>query len=375
MITATITFHASYNYGSMLQAYALQMFLMDNGIKNEIINFRTNRQKDLYSLYTKRKGIKYLLKNMSHLFYKTSLKKKNEAFEVFIKTKLVLSNKEYNTLCDLEKSEMKYDVYISGGDQIWNPIPLDFDWSYYLPFVKNGKKISYGVSFGQLSSCGDKEIQSKISYYLKQYNCIGVREEGSAQNVRRLISRNPTITLDPVFLINKEKYIILEKKVSNLPNKGYILFYTLFSDRDKKRIISYISRITKLPIVTTNFSNQYDVFNDYYKHYEAGPGEFLYILHRASLVVTSSFHGTALSIVYNKNFWTIGGNEDARISHILDVSGLKNRSINIENYKNKDYKSKKNINYNNVFKKIEKEKIKSSMFLLNSIKGGTNENQ
>lgn len=51
-----ITFHASHNYGSMLQAYALQQVVKNLGYDCEIINFRTKRQKDLYEV-SFRKGI------------------------------------------------------------------------------------------------------------------------------------------------------------------------------------------------------------------------------------------------------------------------------------------------------------------------------
>ena len=67
--TATITFHAAHNYGSNLQAYALQQTILSLGHSNEIINLRTDRQKDLYTVFTKRKGLKYVIKNLSHLFY------------------------------------------------------------------------------------------------------------------------------------------------------------------------------------------------------------------------------------------------------------------------------------------------------------------
>ena len=78
--TAIITFHASHNYGSMLQAYALQTTVESLGHSCDVINLRTDRQKDLYTVFTKRKGVKYLLKNGTHLLYYPSLKRKYEKF-------------------------------------------------------------------------------------------------------------------------------------------------------------------------------------------------------------------------------------------------------------------------------------------------------
>lgn len=49
---------------------------------------------------------------------------------------------------DLSNEDFQYDIYLSGSDQIWNTSCLDFDWAYFLPFVKRGKKIAYAPSMG-----------------------------------------------------------------------------------------------------------------------------------------------------------------------------------------------------------------------------------
>lgn len=84
---------------------------MGLGHENEIINLRTERQKELYSVFTKRKGIKYVFKNLSHLLYYRSLKKSYSKFEHFINTNLNLTE-EYNTQEELARANLKYDIYI-----------------------------------------------------------------------------------------------------------------------------------------------------------------------------------------------------------------------------------------------------------------------
>ena len=130
-----ITFHAAHNYGSNLQAYALQNVISDIGLDCEIINFRTERQKDQYRPITKRKGLKYLIKNAYFLLNYKSRKEKYNRFEEFINSKLRLSQTEYNSLEDLMTKKPIYDYYISGSDQIWNTAPNDADDAYFLPFV------------------------------------------------------------------------------------------------------------------------------------------------------------------------------------------------------------------------------------------------
>ena len=84
------------------------------------------------------------------------------------------------------------------------------------------------------------------------------------------------------------------------------------------------------------------------------------------LVVTSSFHGTALSIVYGKRFWSIDGALDARISNILKTFDLLSRSIDESNYKNVNYLNE-SIDYKEVYKTLELERKNSEDFILNSL--------
>ena len=324
--TATITFHAAHNYGSNLQAFALQQILLSFGCKNEIINLRTLRQKDAYNVFTKRRGLKYILKNLSHLLYYKSLKTAHQRFEDFINNKLLLTQ-EFKSCDELSQADFDFDYYIAGSDQIWNPIPSDFDWAYYLAFVRKGKKISYAPSFGQLASVGDETTTKRIASELVNFDAISVREQGAAENVRNLIGLNPKIVLDPTLLIPKNQWLDLVKDKGRIIDGDYIFFYTLFADKERLNIVKEISRKLNIPIVTSNFSNQYDVFNPFIKCYDAGPLEFLTLIRDAKLVVVSSFHGTVFSILLNTPFFAIKGMQDARIRTLLETVGLEDRNI------------------------------------------------
>lgn len=330
MKTATITFHGAHNYGSVLQAYALQQTIMSLGYENEIINLRTERQKDLYTVFTKRKGLKYIFKNISHLAYYFPLKKRYNKFEDFINSKLKIT-REYATEAELRQADMQYDTFIAGSDQIWNPIPVDFDWSYYLIFVQQGKRISYAPSFGQLSSLGDKGTEQNIADALKKFDVISVRERGSAQNIYRITGKESAIVLDPTLLVEREHWLSLVKNKKQLIKGNYIFFYTLFADPVRLSIVKKISKALNMPIVTSNFSNQYDVINPFKKLYDAGPLDFLTLIRDAKIVVVSSFHGAVFSSILNVPFFAIDGMEDARISTLLTSLGLEHRTITAAN--------------------------------------------
>ena len=363
--TATITFHAAHNYGSKLQAYALQQTILGLGYENEIINLRTERQKDLYTVFTKRKGLKYVFKNLSHLMYYHSLKKAYDKFEQFVNNKLIMT-KEYSTEDELKQADLKYDLYVAGSDQIWNPVPADFDWSYYLTFVQDGRKISYAPSFGQLASKGNEVTMHKIADALSSFDAISVRERAAADNIQQLVGRIPTVVLDPTLLLQKEQWLDLIKNEKRLVKSDYIFFYTLFADSQRMNIVKRVSDATGLPVVTSNFSNQYDVFNPFIKCYDAGPLDFLTLIRDAKLVVVSSFHGTVFSTLLNVHFFAIDGMNDARISTLLTTVGLEDREITISNVEEK-CKNPYSIDFENVNKRIEAARRPSMEYLRKSL--------
>ena len=365
MKTATVTFHAAHNYGSVLQAHALQQVIMSLGHSNVIIDFRTERQKDLYTVYTRRKGLKYIFKNLSHWLYSNSLQRRFDKFEDFIHKYLILTDKEYGVLEELQSETFNYDCFIAGSDQIWNPIPADFDFAYYLPFVKNGKRISYATSFGQLASKGDKQTINRIKTCLRKFDCISVREQGAFDNVKNLAGTEPKIVLDPTLLLPASYWNTL---IDDFPIvKGdYIFFYTLFADKERLNLVKSISKRLKLPIVTSNFSNQYDVINPFIKRYDAGPLDFLNLIKHAKLVVTSSFHGSVFSVILNKPFYSIDGLADARISSLLNNTGLQDRSISIDELSKVD-KSSLILDFSKANERILNLREQSIDFIRNSI--------
>ena len=79
------------------------------------------------------------------------------------------------------------------------------------------------------------------------------------------------------------------------------------------------------------YKNLRDLLHRTERRYDAGPREFIWYVAHARYVVTNSFHATAFSIIYRKDFWTfIDGNSEApgeRIRNILDLAGLQNRSL------------------------------------------------
>lgn len=145
-----ITFHGSHNYGSVLQAFALFKTIESLGLQTEIINFRSTKQKKFYSpAHTV--GKNSFEKTARRIFlgpFKNQINKKYLLFEEFIKQNFSLSEMEYSSAKQLEENPPAYDFYICGSDQVWNTNCVDFDWVYYLSFVKKGKKNCLRAEYG-----------------------------------------------------------------------------------------------------------------------------------------------------------------------------------------------------------------------------------
>lgn len=360
---STITFHAAYNYGSNLQAYALQEYvkkICNNDCIYEIINLRNEKQKELNAIFKRRIKIKPIVRDIITLFHKRKIKVKSNRFEDFI-TNCLNITKEYNNLEELKKANFKYDYYISGSDQLWNLNAYDFDWANYLEFVNDGKKISYGASFGPKQLVWTEEDKKRIANDLKKYDNISVREQASFENVKALTGREADINIDPTMLLTKEEWNNLIPK-EKIVTEDYILFYTLNPDKNMIKLVKEVSKILKLPVVITKFNNQYDAFSSFKKLYDTGPIEFLNLVKNAKLIMSSSFHGTIFSILFHKPFFAIRGNKDFRIQTLLKKMKLENRSIDENDVEEKCLNAYK-IDFKEAEILLEEERKKSNKYL------------
>ena len=330
---AVITFHGAHNYGSMLQTYALQTYVeqlaKENGneCKYDVLNFRTDLQKDLYKIFNV-KSIKRIIKSFMALPYYAKLKKQSLKFEDFLANQLN-TTKEVNSLEELRELASTYDVIISGSDQIWNIRAKDFDFAYLLDGIKC-KKVSYAASLGPLDIDWSKYDSEHYKKLLKEYSAISLREEKSKKMVDELLGCDDTqIHIDPTLLLKKEQWRKLQSNMGEAQGK-YILFYCLEPNKNHIRIARELSKKMGVPVVATKYRNKTDYFNPFIKRYDAGPKDFLSLIDNTQAVVTSSFHGTVFSLIYGKPFICIDGLKDGRISTLLKSVGAESNAVSQE---------------------------------------------
>lgn len=336
---AAITFHGAHNFGSMLQTYALQSFVekiakeKQVDISYSVLNYRTPEQIELYQVYKKNISFKNIVKNVLALRYNRMLKVKHSRFEQFLEKYLKVTA-QYSSEKELKKANLYYDYYISGSDQLWNIRAGDFEWAYLLPFVEEGKKISYAASLGPLPIDWSLYDGAKYAQLLNTYSAVSVREAGSVQNIAHISPISPQIHLDPTMLLAKEEWNLLTEHMAN-EHGEYIFFYCLETSKEILQMVADISSILGLKVVISKYCGKVDYVNSFIKDYAAGPLEFLNLIKNAKLVISASFHGTVFSILMNKPFFSVNGLEDNRMSNILKIMKLEARSIGLQNYKEK----------------------------------------
>ncbi|MDY4079533.1 MAG: polysaccharide pyruvyl transferase family protein [Clostridium sp.] len=374
-----LTFHGAHNYGSVLQAYALQTVI--NKYLNEefekkdysytIINFRKKEQKDLYRIIKKNKNIGNIIGNIYNLIHYSELKKKFDKFENFINNKLLISKKEYETIEEVKNDINKYNYLLVGSDQIWNIGAFDFDWIYYLPFENKVKKISYAASFGSSHKISDDKIKEKVSYYLNKFDHISVRESVSALAVKEIIKKDPEVLIDPTLMIEKDEWDkITSEKISGLGE--YIFFYSLGPSKKDIELLNQISDKLNLPIVISNTATRNDKSLRAKRVLSAGPEDFLSLIKNAKMVCTTSFHGTVFSIIFETPFFCMNVEDDDRLVSLLNMLNLKERFINNSNV-NEKCKNAYNLRFEDAKKAIKFEQQRSKQYLYKALEIGGNE--
>ncbi len=368
------------NYGGLLQALAMTQFLKNNNVEYEII------------VYKKKKDIKFIVSSIPRVFNtillndkKESLKKKlgellhsefkknnsirNSAFEKFCKTYFVNFSDTYYGYEELVQNSTKYNVVLSGSDQLWSPAGLPTNF-YNLQFcAPSVKRISYASSFGV--SYIPWYQKKRTRNYLEKMDCISVRENTGARIINELTGKIVKVVLDPVFLLTKQEWdkLIPEKRSYK---EEYIFAYFLGDNQEYRKAVTRFAKAKNLKIVTLRHLDQYvdedELFGDY-APYDISPSDFLNLIRGASYVFTDSFHGSVFSIIYSKQFMSFyryasnsSTSKNSRIDTLLENLGLSERRyININDVDNY-------INYSRVNENLDKLRLDSINYLMSAIK-------
>ena len=179
-----------------------------------------------------------------------------------------------------------------------------------------------------------------------------------------MTGKQSEIHVDPTLLLDKDEWRKIQSD-ANYRNGKYILLYCLEPSKQQLTIVKKISKKLRLPVVITKYNNKNDIFNGFVKKYDTGPCDFLSLIDNATLVITSSFHGTAFSLIYRKKFYVLNGKMDKRISDILGKTNLFERSI--ECIADVEKVNLQDIDFLQTEEFIEEQKQRSLVYLKDSL--------
>ncbi len=294
------------NYGNVLQNLALQQVIKRFGYESETIQYNeefstTDRPQIMKTLRqwqsvgAWRYEIGRIIRKYVYKHKHPDLEKKRyERFRTFSHKHINKSEEDYSMSSDLTSLNLKYDVFIAGSDQIWNPYYEGTDPFYFLDFTYKSKRIAYASSFGVSNI--PPEQHEYYRYHLNSIDAISVREERGREIIENLTGRSVQVVPDPTMLLTKEEWLSFANKTECRPEKGYILAYFLgkIIYPIHKSIAKYAQGLN-IPVLTLN--NPCDT-----ELYAAGPAEFLDLVAHADIILTDSFHGCVFSLIFNRPF-------------------------------------------------------------------------
>lgn len=328
-----ITFHASHNNGSMLQALALQTTLQQRNCDVEIIDFSNEGQRNLYSVVPRPHNWKQCIKWLIWRSNYSELKRQYEAYELFSRKYFKLTEKKYTNNTQLTGLCEKYDAFITGSDQVWNTKCIDADDAYFLTFVKDKPKFAYAVSLGA-NNAFEGEQGLKYIKYISDFEEISVREKNAQKWIELATGKKNLITLDPTMLFDQEEWEkIVEVKSEPIIHGKYIFYYCFGINEEIQKFLHKLSDKLQIPVYFIEAKEW--TLKMCWRHKihlvkQYGPDVYMNLVKYANLFITSSFHGTAFGTIYRKNFWYIKSkdsesSQDDRAITFLSQLGLMSR--------------------------------------------------
>jgi len=354
-----LTYHCAMNVGAILQCYALYETIKSMGYNVEVIDFRPSlvAHQDIidYISLSNVALFKYRLKNVIKFLFrvlKYGLDRNKhiyiynkdivQSFGDFLKKNIKLTEKVF-----IKKEELKYfskinAVYITGSDQVWNPLLSGELNAYLLDFVENGTKNSYAASFGNNDLA--KENAQIFQKALNDYTSITVREQSGVELLAGICNKPVFGVLDPVFLLSKEKWN--KRCIKTKLKLPYVFVYRMEENHKFNEVLQKLKeerpelKILKFDSLKNNIGADYTIPN-------AGPAEFISYIFDCEYVVTNSFHGTAFSVIGNKPGFIIPHtkyneriNSLAELCDMVLIDGVYNlEPKNIDKFKENKVKS------------------------------------
>ncbi|MBQ8555916.1 MAG: polysaccharide pyruvyl transferase family protein [Clostridia bacterium] len=314
-----MTFLHNDNYGSILQAFALQQVLLDLGYDARHIDYAPDKQEKLCNLLRSGNSPMLILDGMRK---KSAAGKMHGGFDEFRAQHIRLTDRCPKHAA-LTRAAEEFDVLVCGSDQIWSPVWLNP--AYFLDFTSR-PKVAYAPSLGVQALPGRCK-QRRMAALMKPFQAVSVREEEGAALVQAMTGRTPAILPDPVMLLPRERWqSILD---ADIPQEPYILCYFIGDHPSYWQKAASLAQATGLPvrvIPRTEGARQ----SGHELEENVPPQRWLALINGAAHIVTDSFHGAAFASILNRPCHILRRyreddpeSKNSRIDQLLRTIGVK----------------------------------------------------
>ena len=353
MKSITVTTQRAINYGAVLQAYALHKIQLGFNIENSLLDYPKVK-----SIYEKtpiklcRRTMISLVLNSASFFNRAKLNNLYNKFSHFVESNIKLT-KVYNSITEANAAPPVADFYIDGSDQVFGLRGV-YDSLRTLNFGDASMpRFSYAASLGEYDWNDDeKESFRKI---ISSFKMVSVREKYTKNYIESFTDVKCYGHMDPVFILDIREWNALATRPTMCD--PYILVFPLVGNTQTQEIVDRLKNMLKCKVVCIQPIAFKSVRADI-TIVDAGPQEFLGWVKYAQAVVTTSFHGTAFSILYKKPFYTLIKNyKSQRITDLLNMLALSDRI-----YTGSKTKIDLDINFEHAAQIIAKEKLSCATY-------------
>lgn len=325
-----LTVHKNTNYGANLQAFALCNYINSLGYDCETVDYVSSEDLKYIKLAS------WLKLSWDNEKSKNIIRKAKLALALILsapeKNKRLLSFRNFwknyyklSPLCESINDVKKfgYDTLVSGSDQVWNPDITDGLQELFFCHVDGVKKrISYAPSIGK-DKYNDEDAE-KAKKWIKELDYCSLREATSAEYISELAGIKTECVCDPVFLPDRSVY---EKMASKrISDKKYVLVYSIVRNSKMLEVAKVFAKEHGLELIEICQTKDKKCTHKQYTYF--GPDKFISAVKHAEYVFTNSFHGTAFSLIFEKELFAFENRErGTRITNVLEKASLLSRLV------------------------------------------------
>lgn len=355
-----LTWHYYKNFGSGLQAFALQETIVRLGHEVNLINFRKFYSRPVSPIKRfLKKVLQYTVAKFSNFVYERTINN-----TIVYQKKYLKQTKVFTIPSELENISGEYDCLVYGSDQIWAP-------NVYTPIYmgahvqKDVRKISYAASIG-LNDIPDDLVETYRTN-LSSYHSVAVREQEGKELLKSRCGIEATVVLDPTLMIDAETYKKMQRPVRGVKGK-YVFCYFLNKEHKYREKVEDYAKKNNLQII--GCSDKVSDAEWLHMLTNIGADQFLWLINNAETVFTDSYHGSIFSLLFHKNLWTFirfaENNpicQNSRIRQLQNNFDLEHRIVTAEN----DIDDSKRINYEYFEKRLAELRQESIKYLKNAL--------